>query len=74
MLDDQEYVDIAELCKRLGGSKPLSRSTIYRGVAAGTIPPPIRITVGVLRWDWNVIRKMIAEKAANQSERNSRAA
>jgi hypothetical protein len=33
-----------------GGTKPLHASTIYRHIAAGRIPPPIKISAGCSRW------------------------
>jgi predicted DNA-binding transcriptional regulator AlpA len=33
-----------------GGTKPLHASTIYRHIAAGRIPSPIKISPGCSRW------------------------
>jgi len=33
------------------GRYPMSKATIYRLVAAGTFPPPIKLSPGVSAWD-----------------------
>ena len=50
----------AEACRILG----IGRSTLYRQVSAGRLPPPIKITPGASGWPESVIRDYIAERAA----------
>jgi predicted DNA-binding transcriptional regulator AlpA len=37
--DDIELIDIKELCRLFGGSRPVHPSTVYRMIQAGKLPP-----------------------------------
>jgi predicted DNA-binding transcriptional regulator AlpA len=61
-----ELLDIDGLCRLLGGSRPLSQATVYRGVKAGHLPPAIAITPGVRRWRRSEVLATLAAKAAER--------
>lgn len=44
-----ELITIAEACQMIGGSKPISRATYYRGVEAERYPAPVHPSPGVAR-------------------------
>jgi hypothetical protein len=44
MSDEPELITIEEKCREIGGSKPISKATYYRGVKAGIYPAPERIS------------------------------
>jgi predicted DNA-binding transcriptional regulator AlpA len=44
-VSDFELLSIDEVCSLLGGKQqPLHRATVYRGVAAGRVPRPIKVS------------------------------
>jgi predicted DNA-binding transcriptional regulator AlpA len=45
-----ELLDIVAVCAFFGGSRPLDRATIYRGVVEGRYPRPIKIGKNSNRW------------------------
>lgn len=45
-----ELLDIAGVCAFFGGSRPLNAATIYRGVAEGRYPQPIKVGKNSNRW------------------------
>src|SRR5262245_59594603 len=47
---DIELMDIAAVCAFFGGSRPLNPATIYRGVAEGRYPQPIKVGKNSNRW------------------------
>jgi hypothetical protein len=47
--ENPELITIAEKCREIGGSQPISKSTYYRGVKAGIYPAPERISPGLVR-------------------------
>jgi excisionase family DNA binding protein len=46
---------VKELASRLG----IRPRTVYRLVASGKLPQPIRLTQRTLRWDWALVREWI---------------
>jgi predicted DNA-binding transcriptional regulator AlpA len=50
MTDNDELLDKEATCRFFGGSKPIDPSTLYRGIAAGRYPRPIRISPNISRW------------------------
>jgi predicted DNA-binding transcriptional regulator AlpA len=56
MQDADQLIDIEEVCRELGGNKPVDRATVYRAIARGEIDPPIHPTPGISRWSRNSIR------------------
>jgi predicted DNA-binding transcriptional regulator AlpA len=48
---EDELIDINEVCELLGGKKkPLNKSTVYRNISLGNLPPPIHPTPGISRF------------------------
>lgn len=45
-----ELLDADEACRLLGGTRPINRATLYRGVADGRYPKPIKIGAASSRW------------------------
>jgi predicted DNA-binding transcriptional regulator AlpA len=43
-----------------GGTKPLHPATVYRHIAAGRIPPPIKISAGCSRWSLEACEAALA--------------
>jgi predicted DNA-binding transcriptional regulator AlpA len=43
-------LDIDAVCAFFGGSRPLNRATIYRGIADGRYPRPVKIGRNSNRW------------------------
>lgn len=63
--DDLDLVDASEACRILGGeASPIDRSTLYRGVAAGRYPRPIKMGPGLSRWAKGELRAVIRERLA----------
>lgn len=64
-LSEYELIPIPEACRLLGGSRPISAATLYRGIAAGIYPRPIKIgnSARLLKREiLAVIRARIAER------------
>ena len=50
MSDDPDFIPIyPDACAIVGGSKPISAATYYRGVKAGRLPAPEHPTPGISR-------------------------
>jgi predicted DNA-binding transcriptional regulator AlpA len=65
------YLDIRALCRKIGGSRPIDPSTVYRKVQAGVLPKPIKLG-RVARWREDEIDQVLHDLAGardhNQSE------
>lgn len=49
--DDDVLMSLAETCRFFGGlDRPIHYSTLYRGIAAGRYPPPVRVGPNSVRW------------------------
>lgn len=60
-IEDDGLYDLSFVCAYFGGNRPLHTATIYRGIAAGRYPQPVRPSPNVNRW---VGRELKAAKAA----------
>jgi predicted DNA-binding transcriptional regulator AlpA len=64
---DDDLLDIDDVCRFFGGSKPLHPATIYRGLGI-RYPKPIKVTPNQNRWLRSeceaALRAMAAERAA----------
>jgi predicted DNA-binding transcriptional regulator AlpA len=49
-MSNPAYLDVRSLAERLGGSKPIPRSTLYRWVKDGYLPAPVKLGPGTVRW------------------------
>ena len=47
---DLELMDADDTCRFFGGSKTINPATLYRGMAAGRYPKPIKVGPGSSRW------------------------
>jgi predicted DNA-binding transcriptional regulator AlpA len=48
---DDELWDVERVCSYFGGdNKPLTKTTLYRGVKADRFPRPINVSAGLVRW------------------------
>jgi predicted DNA-binding transcriptional regulator AlpA len=45
-----DLLDRAEVCRYFGGTRPINAATLYRGIAAGRYPGPIKVGPGSSRW------------------------
>lgn len=45
-----KFIDINALCQRIGGTRPVHKSTIYRMIARGLLPKPLHPSPGIARW------------------------
>lgn len=45
-----QLLDADETCRLLGGSRPLNKSTLYRGIKEGKYPQPIHLGPQTARW------------------------
>jgi hypothetical protein len=48
-VETPDYITIKTACAIIGGDKPISVATFYRGVKAGRLPAPEHPTPGVSR-------------------------
>lgn len=48
-LNTDELLDIKAACQFLGGSKPINRVTLYRGIQENRFPKPVKIG-SLSRW------------------------
>jgi predicted DNA-binding transcriptional regulator AlpA len=49
MQDNPDYITVKEACALIGGTKPISHATFYRGVKAGRFPKPEHVSPNVVR-------------------------
>ena len=45
-----DLLDRREVCRLLGGARPINASTLYRGIRQGRYPRPIKLSPGCSRW------------------------
>src|SRR5262245_48398820 len=50
MPTDEEMMTLSATCAFFGGDKPIHYSTLYRGIAEGRYPKPVRIGPNTSRW------------------------
>jgi len=48
-MQDPDYVTVADACAIIGGSKPISIATFYRGVKDGRYPKPEHVSANLVR-------------------------
>ena len=48
-MPEPDFITIKTACAIIGGDKPISNATYYRGVKAGRLPAPEHPTPGVSR-------------------------
>jgi predicted DNA-binding transcriptional regulator AlpA len=57
--DSIDLIDVRGACAIIGGSKPISRSTFYEGIAAGRFPQPVRVAPHTARWPRHEIESCV---------------
>jgi predicted DNA-binding transcriptional regulator AlpA len=66
-----ELIDEATACQIIGGTKPISKYSLYRGIAAGRFPRAVRVGPNAVRYVRTevegVVRAAIAERTAPSS-------
>jgi predicted DNA-binding transcriptional regulator AlpA len=45
-----ELMDVGEVCRFFGGTKPINPATLYRGIRQGRYPKPVKVGPGSSRW------------------------
>ena len=45
-----ELIDADDTCRFFGGTKSINPATLYRGIAKGRYPKPIKVGPGSSRW------------------------
>jgi len=59
-----DLLDRRAVCALLGGSRPINAATLYRNIAKGHFPRPIRVGAGSSRWlKHEVEAALVASKA-----------
>jgi len=48
--NDEKMMTQAATCAFFGGDRPIHYSTLYRGIAAGRYPKPVRVGPNISRW------------------------
>jgi hypothetical protein len=71
MQDDDELIDIKEVCREFGGTKPVHPSSVYRGIQRGEIDEPFHPTPGISRWARNRIREQARGLNSNGGDRQT---
>ena len=56
------YLDIRALCRKIGGSRPIDASTVYRKIQAGLLPKPIKLG-RIARWREDEIDQVLRDLA-----------
>ena len=56
------YLDIRAVCRKIGGSRPIDPSTVYRKIQAGLLPKPIKLG-RVARWREDEIDEVLRHLA-----------
>lgn len=56
------YLDIRAVCRKIGGSRPIDPSTVYRKIQAGILPKPIKLG-RIARWRDHEIDDALQELA-----------
>ena len=62
--DDEEFLTLDGACAVVGGDKPISRATYYRGVKRGLYEPPIKVAPNVSRVPGRRLRKRLSALVA----------
>jgi predicted DNA-binding transcriptional regulator AlpA len=67
-LREDELLDLREVCRYFGGTKPINPATLYRGIKSDRYPAPIHVGPGSSRWLRSeceaALREMIGRRAS----------
>jgi predicted DNA-binding transcriptional regulator AlpA len=61
------FLDIRAVCCKIGGSRPVDPSTVYRKVKAGILPKPIKLG-RVARWREDEIDEVLHDLASARDQ------
>jgi predicted DNA-binding transcriptional regulator AlpA len=64
----EDLVDVTVACRILGGTTPIHRATLFRGVKSGRFSPPIKIGAKSARWRRSELLADIERLAAQREE------
>jgi predicted DNA-binding transcriptional regulator AlpA len=56
-IDGDDLLDVDAACSYLGGTKRLSRATLYRMVKSGQVAPPVKIAPNITRFIKSSLRE-----------------
>jgi predicted DNA-binding transcriptional regulator AlpA len=59
-------LDRKEVCRLLGGSRPINAATLYRHIRRGLLPPPVKLG-GSSRWLLTEIEAALAGMIAGRA-------
>jgi predicted DNA-binding transcriptional regulator AlpA len=62
-----ELLDRRAVCRLLGGSRPINAATLYRNIAKGHFPKPIKVA-GSSRWLRAEIEQALASLAIGRAQ------
>lgn len=62
-MSSHEIGTVDDACEIIGGTKPISKPTFYRGVKAGRFPPPFHPSPGISRVDLRLLRERVRQTA-----------
>ena len=70
-MSDDELLDEQATCRFLGGSRPIHKATLRRGVKDGRYSKPIRVSKQLVRWRRGElaadVERMAAERDTNDA-------
>ena len=70
-MSDDELLDEQATCRFLGGSRPIHKATLRRGVKDGRYSKPIKVGKNINRWRRRElaadVERMVAERDTNDA-------
>jgi predicted DNA-binding transcriptional regulator AlpA len=67
-MSDDDLLDEAATCRFLGGTRPIHRSTLWRGVRDGRYSKPINIGPQIVRWRRHELAGDVARMVAERDD------
>jgi predicted DNA-binding transcriptional regulator AlpA len=64
-----DLLDVKEVCRFFGGTRPLNPATLYRGIRKGCYPAPVKVGPGSSRWLRNECEAALARMAEGRAVR-----
>jgi len=66
-----ELMDINDVCRFFGGTRPLDKSTIFRWIKEGRIAPSIKMSGRVQRWRRSECENILATMEGKRAVKDS---
>ncbi len=63
-----EFLSADALAKRLA----ISKRSVFRLVACGKLPQPIRLSNRLVRWDWEAVQKQISSNVKHSKRKGGK--